>query len=143
MVIRPMKVSDVDLIHSIGTTCKEFDVSSNFTAFWTKLSLEHWCQSKDDLMLIAANEGQIIGFIFFACHIPTGKVTLENIWVDPQHRKRGVANQLIEYAFEQLKKRSYRSISAVAVADNATAQQFLQRMGFLRGKHCLWLDHKL
>jgi predicted N-acetyltransferase YhbS len=143
MIIRSMTATDVDAVHLAGSTSKEFDVSNNAPAFWDKPTLERWCQSQDDLTLVAEDKGVLIGFALFACHRATNKVTWENVWVHFDRRNSGIARQLIERAHAMLHERGYFIVVALADIDSEEIRQALPRLGFKAGSSCVWFDRIL
>lgn len=143
MIVRLITATDVDAVHRAGSTSKEFDVSENAPAFWDEPTLERWCQSQDDLTLVAEDDVEIIGFTLFACHRATNKITWENLWVHSGRRKEGVARQLIERARATLKERKYSILVALADVGSKEIHRALPRLGFKERSLCTWFDHIL
>ncbi len=92
--IRGMKISDIPKIIQIGKSVEEFRVDSKIKGFWSKKQLENWIKSDKDVLLIAEKNNKIIGFVLFAHHVPTGKVTLENAWIDKDFRGKDLIEKL-------------------------------------------------
>jgi GNAT superfamily N-acetyltransferase len=142
MNIGQMKKEDIDEVCRLGTGREEFATPSG--NFWTKGQLERWCESLDDVLLIAEDDGKIVGFSFYAAHIPTGKVTWENLYVDPSARGKGIGKALIEEGHKRLKEKGY---SYIALLDNSSAQErfaeYLNQFGFKTGYKVLWIDQFL
>ena len=90
--ISKMNIEDIDEIYKLGISQKEFASASGI--FWSKKQLEKWCQSPNDVLLVAKTNNEIIGFSFYSAHIPTKKVTWENLYVTPSARGLGVAAKL-------------------------------------------------
>lgn len=83
-------------IYEIGTDNEEFEVSDDKDIFWDKDSLEYWFDNQNNVCLVAEENEEIVGFVLSHIHIPTGKVEIENIFVEDSHRKRGIASKLFK-----------------------------------------------
>jgi ribosomal protein S18 acetylase RimI-like enzyme len=143
MNIRRMTFDDLDAVHEIGRACPAFFVSESGEQFWSKGTLSRWCASRHDLILIAEEGAELIGFALFACHRPTGKAVLENLWVAPGWRRRNVAARLLESAFTKLKRRKYLVTVANVNVQNKQARIAFRSMGFRRGYAFDWMDRFL
>lgn len=142
MKIRSMQLSDIEVVLAVGPSVVGFDMSTG-KRFWSREVLEAWCASESDLMLIAEEDGAMVGFVFFACHIPTGKATLENLWVAPPWRNQGIGKLMIRSAVFDLRQLGCKFIVALTEQANAPTIQTLGVEGFDTGKTLLWLDRQL
>jgi len=57
-----MKISDIETVYKIGIKLKEFAVSKT-SKFWEKGELEKWLKKKDDVLLVAKENGELVGFL--------------------------------------------------------------------------------
>ncbi len=137
-----MQKEDVDAVYELGIGREEFATQSG--AFWTKEQLERWCESPNDVLLVVEDEGKIVGFSLYATHIPTGKITWENLYVHPSVRGKGIGKVLIEEGHRRLKETGY---SYVMLLDNSNDQErfaeYLKQFGFKTGSKVLWIDQFL
>jgi len=142
MNIRPMNKSDVAAVRALGVDQKEFSTASG--SFWTHEQLEGWCESPDDVLLVVEDNERIVGFSFYATHVPTGKVTWENLYVDPSARGKDTGKSLIQEAHKRLKEKGY---SYVVLQNNSEDQErfasYLKQFGFKSGERVLWMDQFL
>ena len=137
--ISKMNVADIDEIYRLGTSQKEFASASGI--FWSKEQLKKWCQSPSDVLLIAKTSNEIVGFSFYSAHIPTRKVTWENLYVTPSARGLGVAAKLTEEGLKEIKDLGYTYIMLCVNADDQELfAKFVERYGFKRGGTVLWVD---
>lgn len=137
-----MRPPDIDEIYQLGLFQDEF--SSSSSSFWTKEQLLAWCQSRNDLLLVAKNNNKIIGFSFYAVHFPTKKVTWENLYVVPEARGSGVAKRLTAEGLKQLKQMGYVYLMLCVNAKNQESFiRFLENYGFKRGNKVWWVDLSL
>jgi len=138
-LIRKMELKDVESTYSLGINQKEF--SSSNGSFWSREQLEKWCQSPDDILLVAEKEGQVVGFSFHAAHIPTGKVTWENLYVLPSARGLGIAKALIEEGLKKIKELGYSYISTyINAEDQESFISLIEKYGFKKVGKVLWAD---
>ena len=139
ITISKVLVSDVGEILDLCKTIPEFDVSKS-GLFWTKEQLTKWCESSSDVLLIAKSEEKIIGFGLFACHVPLGKVTFENLYVDPMYRGKGIATNLFEKALVLLKEMKMNFIVSYVKFDNNDAKALFKKNLFNEGEQVIWMD---
>lgn len=137
-----MKKSDVAAVCALGVGQKEFSTASG--SFWTHEQLERWCESQKDVLLVVENDERIVGFSLYATHSPTGKVTWENLYVDPSVRGKDVGKSLIQEAHKLLKEKGY---SYVVLQNNSDNQEkfskYVERFGFKPAGQVLWMDQFL
>ena len=137
--ITKMTVEDIDEVYNLGIGQKEFASANGI--FWSKDQLKNWCQSQSDVLLVAKKDDQIIGFSFYATHLPTGKITWENLYVAPAARRMGVAAKLTEEGLKQIKLLDYTYVMLCVNAENQELfASFVEKYGFKRGDKVLWVD---
>lgn len=137
-----MRIDDVPPVLSLGKGQQEFTFEHQ--SFWSEDQLTAWCQSKDDVCIVAECNGVIVGFSLYAMHIPTKKVTWENLYVVPEMRKSGVGSSLIEEGLKQIKEKGYTYVMACLNAvDKDGFATYLEKFGFKRGHKMLWIDREI
>jgi len=137
--IRKMNTDDVEEVYNLGILQKEF--ASESGVFWTKKQLNQWCKSPNDILTIAEQNKKIIGFSLFAIHVPTGKITWENLYVIPMARKSGVASAMIKDGLRQTRGLGYKYIVSYINADDQNKfALFAEKFGFKKGNKVLWID---
>jgi len=141
--IRKMKISDISEIIKIGLSVEEFKVDSKVRGFWTKEQLENWIKSKKDSLIVAENNNKIIGFVMFAHHIPTGKVTFENGWIEKGFRGNGTIERLVEEGIKDLKKKGANYVVGLTKTNNFASIKFLEKNKFMKGFDFSWLHRKI
>ena len=138
-LIRKMEIGDVGAIYDLGIGQREFASASG--EFWSKEQLTAWCQSSKDVLLVAVRGEEVVGFSLCAVHLPTGKVTWENLYVEPSARGLGVAGALVGEGLKQIKKKGYFYVMLCVNADDQEAfASFVEKYGFKRGDKVLWMD---
>ncbi|MGD9276002.1 MAG: GNAT family N-acetyltransferase [Candidatus Pacearchaeota archaeon] len=137
--IRKAKVSDVDTLLKIGNKIEEFEVDEEQNSFWTKEQLTNWVKSKNDVILIAESDKEIVGFVTFALHIPTGKVTWENAWINPNLRGKNIVGKLYKKAEKELKDKGAKYICGMTKPTSKASIKMQEKLGFEQGLKFIWM----
>lgn len=140
LTIRQMKKEDIEFVYSICDKEPFFQISPNFHGVWSKEQLESWINSKDDVLLVAEEQDEIIGFIMIAHHKPTGKSTIENMWISNNHRKKGIAQRLFDDGLKYIKNKGSNYICAMADKENPKILNFLQKNDMDKGHSFYWMS---
>lgn len=139
--IRKAEERDIKQIQTLGNSVQEFNVGV-WQGFWGEEDLMRWSKSADDLMLVAVDEsGRVLGFSLYAAHIPTGKVTWENLFVDKEFRRQGIAKALVLRGLEILEEMGYTYIAGQNHnEDQEGFARYLEQFGFQKGSMVMWID---
>ena len=141
MKIRRMQNKDLSQILRISQSVNEFDVSES-VASWSRSQLSKWINSRKDVCLVIEDGKAMAGFALSAVHVPTGKVTFENLWIHPKFRGKGVASSLVKELLLRLKKKNYTYIMGFSSLERSELN-FLTKNGFVMGKRGVWIDKLL
>jgi GNAT superfamily N-acetyltransferase len=80
---------------------------------------------------IAWVDGAGVGMAaIFAVADAPGRMHLVGMWVDPQHRRRGIAQALVEQAVRWARERQAREVILWVVDHNIPARMLYERVGF-------------
>lgn len=139
ITIRNATKKDIQSIYDIGLRTAEFTTGSK-PAFWSIEQLKRWSASPNDVLLVAEHDKQIIGFILSQFHKPTGKATIENIVVLEDHRRHGIAEQLLERCVQKLLRRGANYICALTRTNNSGTISFFEGNHFERGFDFAWME---
>lgn len=142
MKIRNAKLSDTEIILKRCSETEEFQVDPNIKESWSKDQIENLINSKDDVVLIA-EENQLIGFVIFAHHVPTHKVTFENAWIDQGYRGKGIISKLTREGLKQLRKKGAIYICGLPKEDNQSSIKFLEKNKFKKGFKFIWMHRSI
>jgi GNAT superfamily N-acetyltransferase len=77
-------------------------------------------------MYVAEEDGSVVGFATWAIQ-PGGAIELEDLFVDPDWRRRGIATALVGHIVDVLRARGARRLEVTA---NPHAQGFYAAAGF-------------
>ena len=139
MKIRKAKLKDIEQLLKIGRKTEEFEMDKEESFFWSKEQLTNWIKSKDDVTLLAEKDNKIIGFILMAHHVPTGKVTWENAWVDPTERGKSIAKKLYTEAEKKLKRNGAIYICGMTKPSSKLSIKMQEKVGFKQGLKFIWM----
>ena len=90
----------------------------------------------DVLLLVAEQDGRVIGYTFTALEgydyksLRGPAALLHDVLVDPDHRGRGVGRQLLDETLSMMQARGARQIVLATAERNESAQRLFARMGF-------------
>ena len=145
MNIRRAVPEDTDIIYELGKTVTEFAVTDNTVTFWPKTVLDNAVRSGDIVMLVAEDDG-VAGFLIAQYSAGLKKAVIENVYVHPDKRGRGMDDLLLKRALEILREMGCEFVST-QVPSGAGAQSAVslyEENGFRRGEQLfIWLDKSL
>jgi ribosomal protein S18 acetylase RimI-like enzyme len=93
----------------------------------------HWAS------LVAEIDNRVVGFILgrageLEFGLPGTVAWIEMIGVDPAHRRRGVAQALVDKFAESAEDHGIRTIFTLVTSNQTEMQHFFGRLGFVHGK---------
>lgn len=93
----------------------------------------HWAS------LVAEIDNRVVGFVLgrageLEFGLPGTVAWIEIIGVDPAHRRRGVAQALVEKFGESAEDHGIRTIFTLVTSNQTEMQHFFSRLGFVHGK---------
>ncbi len=141
--IREARIEEIPEIIALGNKVNEFQVGEEVTTFWPKHILENIIRSKTDFLIVAAHRNKIVGFVIANYNPTFGKAIIENIFVAPEYRGKGVSNGLRDYLLKKLKQVGCEYICTLVEINSKAAITSYKRYGFKEGITCVWLDYIL
>jgi ribosomal protein S18 acetylase RimI-like enzyme len=138
--IREARTEDVGTVCKLGENVEEFHTSKQAPNFWPEEILRNSVAKDDVLFFVAQVDGEIAGFIIANLNKSFSKTEVENIFVRPDFRRRGIGNSLATKIVEIARLNKYRFISALVPPDDITAIKTYEKAGFTKGEMFLWLD---
>ena len=142
MKIEKMTLDDVSAVLRLGAGVEAFQVADH-DCFWSQAQLEAWVEADEDVLLVAREGTEVIGFTLSTLHKPTGKVTWENLYVLPNFRCKGVGQRLIKELLFQLKSRSASYLCGYVRTENRAEVSYFEQQGFDMGYNFTWLSKYL
>ena len=142
MIIEKMALGDVPTVLRLGTNIEAFQVAEE-DCFWSQGQLEAWVKADEDVLLVAKEDAEVVGFTLSTLHKPTGKVTWENLYVLPDFRSKGVGGRLIDELLLELKHRGASYLCGYIRAENLGEISYFKHRGFDIGHNFAWLSKHL
>jgi [ribosomal protein S18]-alanine N-acetyltransferase len=102
---------------------------------WSKAELQYFLRYPGNIAVLAEDEnGQLAGFAIAGKRRRQGALLghLITIDVDADQRRRGVGHLLLEETDRELRAAGANAVILEVAVDNATAQSFYERHGFVR-----------
>ncbi len=142
MHIHELALDDIPALLEIGNREDGFRVSEESAGFWSHEQLTRWISADEDVLLGAKINGELVGYVLTTHHVPTGKVTWENIVVLPEYRDLGIGEALVLEMRERLKTNGATYLHFLVKTDNSSLP-FFEQAGFSRGFDFVWFDQQL
>lgn len=139
MRIRKAETKDSKIIQKLVNNTGEFKVSENTVAFWPDEILVDMINGKDCLIMVVEAEEILVGFSIVNINKTMKKAIIENVFIDRNFRKKGIAGRLLQEVITVLKSKDIEYISTL-VESNSPAQSLYEKNGFFKGKEFIWLD---
>lgn len=122
--IRPLTDKNLKEVLKLNLRC--FKAGENYT----KYTFAHLLSIPNCISYRAVTPGdRMVGFIFLTVS-ESGLGHITTIGVAPEHRRRGLANRLLEHGETALKKRRISTMSLEVRVSNKAAQNLYHEIGF-------------
>jgi len=122
MEIRLMQAGDVPAIAELEKVC--------FNDPWSENSIASELENRLACWLVAMEDDQLVGYV--GSQTVLDGSDMMNIAVDPNHRRKGVAEALILALVQKLKERSSICLLLEVRASNHPAVSLYEKLGFLQ-----------
>lgn len=141
MKIRLAEANDLEALYALGQGVGEFEVSADTVEFWPKAILTKAIDSADVAIVVAEDAGELVGFTIANVNATLQKAIIENLFVSPAYRGKGMGGELVRYLCDVLTT-TYRCSYIVSLVppDAMGALQTYQQAGFAKGNTFVWLD---
>lgn len=141
LLVRDMRLRDIDQIYEIGKGAPEFTVSDS-SSFWEKEDLKRWVKDKEeDILLVAEIENEIVGFVLAKYHKATRLSTITNIFVKETHRGKGIGTRLLEETKSRLLNKGTTYLYALIGKQNDPSLGLFKSAGFTEGYDMTWVEY--
>ena len=147
-VVRAARSADLQHLGRLGALlvqehhdfdARRFFAASSRTPDYYASFLGSQLDDPDAVVLVAENDGQVIGYVFAAVDegydylsLRGPAAVLHDLIVDPQYRGRGVGRLLLHAMLSYLKSRGAPRVVLSTADRNESAQRLFERAGFRR-----------
>ena len=118
--IRRMTTKDVPVVVRIENEI--------FSEPWSADSFRIGLETKNDIYLVAEEDGEILGYCGLWGVIDEGQIT--NVAVAPQHRRRGIAEKMLRELMQQAAEADFAEFALEVRVSNAPAIALYHKLGF-------------
>lgn len=133
MTIKQASIGDIDELAILFAQYRVF-YQQSFDAEAAKQFLLERITNRESVILIAIDAGQIAGFT--QLYPSFSSVSMRKIWilndlfVSVDHRRKGIAQALINEVVEYCKKTGRKRVVLSTAYDNFNAQKLYEKLGF-------------
>jgi len=85
--------------------------------------------SPEQNLFLVVRDNRIVGYMDVTPELTIGRIILDG-WIHPEHRRKGLATKLLDYAVRRGKELGARVAQVNIAEDNAIASKALSRSGF-------------
>jgi ribosomal protein S18 acetylase RimI-like enzyme len=138
-----MRVEDLPAVYRLGLRC--YDVLDKPYNYWSVREVADHFETETGLCFVADDGEEVVGFALGAESFEIIEDTghLEWIAVAPEHRREGLAVQLIETFVEALRARGRRQAVADVSSANEASRVLFARAGFEEGISVTFFTRRL
>ena len=122
MIIRLMKLEDVPQIANLEKLC--------FSDPWSENSIASELDNRLSCWLVAEEQGRIAGYV--GSQSVLDMADMMNIAVDPDFRRQGIGEQLINALIEKLKDKGIIALLLEVRISNKPAISLYEKLGFVQ-----------
>ena len=119
--ILPMDEQSIPQVHELEEIC--------FASPWSKRSLRQMLNDPLAVCYTAQSGGEVVGYIGMHCIFGEGHIL--NLAVAPTHRRRGIANILLETLLTYARKHDFTLLTLEVRASNMAAIALYWGLGFI------------
>jgi len=153
-VVRPMKPSEAHEVVQLwrrlaqdmsglgGTHIVDDESLRRFHEF-----LEGLRKEDENQVLVSEINARIVGFLTFMKQAGSplrskySRATIEDLYVDEDYRRTGIATELLERCLEYLRSRAVEEVRVNVLANNTTARNLYRKLGF--SEHMIIVNKRL
>ncbi|MDE6730100.1 MAG: GNAT family N-acetyltransferase [Oscillospiraceae bacterium] len=125
MNIRKMLINDYDEVYALWMSCAGMGLNNLDDS---RDGIDKFIRRNPDTCFVAEIEEKIVGVIIVGNDGRRGYIY--HTAVNPQHRKQGIARQLVDSAMQELKQYGINKVALVVFDKNENGNAFWEKLGF-------------
>ena len=122
MIIETMNAAHVPQIAELETLC--------FSDPWSEKSIETELTCRLSLWFVALEDDKVVGYV--GSQTVIDETDMMNIAVHPDHRRKGIAEALIEALTDALREKGSKALTLEVRASNIPAITLYDKLGFVQ-----------
>lgn len=135
MKIRNMLLSDYDSVYKLWLSCKGMGLNNLDDS---EEGISRFLARNPDTCFVAEENSEIVGVIIAGSDGRRGYIY--HTAVHPEHRKKGIASQLVDSALSALKSIGINKASLVVFERNTAGNAFWEKTGFSAREDLVYRD---
>ena len=125
MTIRLMTIKDYEKVYQLWISCEGMGLNNQDDS---KVGIDTFLKRNPDSCFVAEDNSEIIGAIISGSDGRRGFIYHTAVY--PEHRNRGIAEQLVEAVINALKSKGIKKVALVVFDRNEVGNDFWERVGF-------------
>lgn len=125
MNIRTMTIADYDKVYALWLSCKGMRLNNLDDS---KDGIARFLERNPETCFVAVNNENVIGVIIMGHDGRRGYIY--HTAVSPEHRRQGIAKQLVEAALKALKMQGINKVALLVFERNKDGNEFWENIGF-------------
>lgn len=138
-----MTIDDIPAVRKIGDSTPELSVTEDNSAFWGAARLTGWIEAHQDVMLVAEEDGEVVGFLITQIHMPSKMGYLSDLAVKESARGKGVASQLVKLTLDNMRELGITYVYALTQMENSKIHNLLKKYNFDQCEKMIWFESQL
>lgn len=126
VIIRPFRMEDYDRVIELWQAC---DLPLKPKGRDSREEISRQLQRPEIIFLVAEVEGRVVGTVL-ASH-DSRKGWINRLAVDPSCRGRGLAQELVRIAEQELEREGLRMFAALIEEDNLPSIRLFEKLGYV------------
>lgn len=110
--------------------CQVMEIEeASYSNPWSEREMVDYLKERCHIGQVACVGDNVAGFLLY--DINAGSMRIDNISVDPAHRRNGIGYAMVQKLIEKLKSKQKRKLETYVRESNLIGQQFFRAIGFL------------
>ena len=143
MKFRISKKTDFDFLWKVLTTTPELQSNSDGNTYDKKWLKEVLNTPKDNLVLIADENGEFIGFGIVHYLKSVKQLLVNDLYIVKDYRKRGMASKFMKEFEKDARKKKFRYLTGFVRTNNKKMQNLKEKLGYKKGNSFYFYEKRL
>lgn len=137
-LVRKLESRDTEDVYSLGMQIPQFAVGDQaHHRFWEKDVLKRFAH--EGFSFVIEDKKVIRGFLLAVYQPITQKLTWENMYIEPQYRRRGLAEECFQKSWKLAQENGAKIAESLVESNNLPSLKMLNRLGFINAGTYNWM----